>query len=93
MEAADSRAADSEATVDDSAEDVESSEELADDAADEAAEFIIAPRQRDVEGPNDYDSSPEYDDPALIDAAPSSSSPAAPEQPKRKFADEDDLLS
>ena len=93
VETADSRAADSEATIDDAAEDAESSEELADDVADEATEFIIAPRPSDVEGLSDSESSPEADDPALVDAAPSTSSPAAPKQPKGGFADEDDLFS
>ena len=92
MEATDSRVADSEATIEGTVEDVESSEELADDAADEAAGFIIAPRSRDVEGLSDFESSPEADD-ALVDAAPSSSPPAAPKQPKGGFSDEDDLFS
>ena len=93
MEAADSRAADSEATIEDAAEDVESSEELADDVADEAADFIMAPRPRDVEGLSDSESSPEADAPALVNAAPSTSPPAAQKQPKGGFADEDDLFS
>ena len=90
MEAADSRVADSEATIEDTVEDVESSEELADDVA---ADFIIAPRPRDVEGLSDSESCPEADDPALVDAVPSTSPPAAPKQPKGGFADEDDLFS
>ena len=93
MEAADSRAADSEATMEDVAEGIESSEELADDVADEAAGFIIAPRPRNVEGLSDSDSSPEADAPALVDAAPPTSPPAAPKLPKGGFADEDDLFS
>ena len=79
--------------MEDVTEGVESSEELADDTVDEAAGFIIAPRPRDVEGLSDSESSPEADDPALVDAAMSTSPPAAPEQPKRRFADEDDLFS
>ena len=73
-------------------EGVESSEELADDTVDEAAGFIIAPRSRDVKGLSDSESSPEADD-ALVDAAPSSSPPATPKQPKGGFANEDDLFS
>ena len=73
--------------------DAESSEELADDVADEAAGFIIAPRPCDDEGLSDSESSPEDDAPALVDAAPSPSPPAAPKQPKGGFADEDDLFS
>ena len=92
-EATDSRAAESEATMEDVTEGVESSEEIADDPADEAAGFIMAPRARDVEEISDSDSNPEADAAALVDAAPSTSPPAAPEQPKRRFADEDDLLS
>ena len=87
------RAADSEATVEDAAKDVESSEELADDVADEATDFIMAPRPRDGERLSDSKSSPEADAPALVDAAPSTSSPAAPKQPKGGFAYEDDLFS
>ena len=79
--------------MEDATEGVESSEELADDAADEAAGFIMAPMPRDVEGLSDSESSPEADAPALVDAAPSTSSPAAPKQPKEGFADEDDLFS
>ena len=78
--------------MEDATEGVESSEELADDAADESAGFIIAPRPRNVEGLSDSESSPEADD-ALVDAAPSSSPLAAPKQPKGGFADEDDLFS
>ena len=61
--------------------------------ADEANEFIMAPRSRDVESPSDSESSPEADATALVDAAPSTSPPAAPKQPKGGFADEDDLFS
>ena len=78
--------------MEDVVEGVESSEELADDTVDEAAGFIIAPRSHDVKGLSDSESSPEADD-ELVDAAPSSSPPAASEQPKRRFADEDDLFS
>ena len=92
-EATDSRAAESEATMKDVTEGVESSEELADDPADEAAGFIMAPRTRDVEEISDSDSNPEADAPALVDAALLTSSPAAPKQPKGGFADEDDLFS
>ena len=92
-EATDSRAAESEATLDDETEGVESSEELADDPADEVAEFIIAPRPRRVEGLDDSESSQEADAPVFIDAAPSPPPPAAPKQPKGGFADEDDLFS
>ena len=79
--------------MEDVVEGVESSEELADDTADEAAGFIIAPRPRDVEGLSDSESSPEADAPALVDAAPSTSPPAAQKQSKGGFADEDDLFS
>ena len=93
-EVADSRVADSEATLEDTIEGVESSEELADeDVADEATGFIIAPRPRSVRGLSDSESSQEADDPAFIDAAPSPPPPAAPKQPKGGFADEDDLFS
>ena len=92
-EAADSRAVDSEATVEDAVEDAESSEGIADDVADEANDFIMAPRLHDVESLSDSESSPEADAPALVDAAPSTSPPAAPKQPKGGFADEDDLFS
>ena len=74
-------------------EGVESSEEFADDVADEAAGFVIAPRPRRVERLNDSESSQEADDPAFVDAVPSPSPPAAPKQPKGGFADEDDLFS
>ena len=53
MEAADLRTADSEATRENATKNVESSEELADDAADEANEFIMAPRLHNVESPSD----------------------------------------
>ena len=79
--------------MEDTTEGVESSEELADDVADEAAGFIMAPRPRDVEELSDSESNPEADAPALVDAAPSTSPPAAPKQPKGGFADEDDLFS
>ena len=93
MEATDSKVADSEATIGDTVEGVESSEELADDdVTEEATGFIRAPRPRSVKGLSDSESSPEADD-ALVDAAPSSSPPAAPKQPKGGFADEDDLFS
>ena len=65
----------------------------ADDAVDEAAGFIMAPRPQDVERISDSESSLEADAPALVDAALSSSPPAAPKQPKGGFADEDDLFS
>ena len=78
--------------MEDVAEGVESSEELADDTADEAAGFIIAPRPRDVEGLSDSESSPEADD-ALVDAAPSPSPQAASKQLNGGFVDEDDLFS
>ena len=91
-EVADSRVADSEATLEDSVEDVESSEGVGDDAADEANDFIMAPRPRDVESLSDSESSPEADDPALVDAARPASPPAAPKQTRGGFADEDDLL-
>ena len=74
---------------------MESSEELYDDdVADEAAGagFIRAPRPHSVRRISDSESSQEADDPAFVDAAPSSSTPAAPKQPKGAFADEDDLL-
>ena len=61
--------------------------------ADEAAGFIMAPRPRDGDRLSDSESSPEADDPALVDAVPSMSPPAAPKQPKGGFADEDDLFS
>ena len=92
-EATDSRAAESEATMEDVTEGVESSEELADDPADEAAGFIMAPRTRDVEEISASDSNPEADATALVDAAPSTSPPAVSKQPKGGFADEDDLFS
>ena len=92
-EAVESRAADSEATVEDAVEDAESSKGIADDAADEVNDFIMAPRPRDVESLSDSESSPEADDPALVDAAPRTSPTAAPKQPKGGFADEDDLFS
>jgi len=92
-ETTDSRPAESEATIDDVTEGVESSEEIADDPADEAAGFIMAPRTHAAEEISDSDSNPESDAAALVDAAPSTSPPTAPEQPKRRFADEDDLLS
>ena len=92
-ETIDSRAAESEATLDDETEGVESSEELADDPAEEAAGFIMAPRTHAAEEISDSDSNPESDAAALIDAAPSTSPPAAPKQPKGGFADEDDLFS
>ena len=92
VEATDSKAADSEATIEGTVEDVESSEELYIDPTDEAAGFFVAPRPRNVEGLSDSESSPEADN-DLVDAAPSSSSPAAPKQPKGGFADEDDLFS
>ena len=79
--------------MEDVTEGVESSEELADDTADEAAGFIIAPRPRSVKGLSDSESSQEADDPAFVDAAPSPSPPAAPKQPKGGFADEEDLFS
>ena len=79
--------------MEDATEGVKSSEELADDAADEAAGFIMVPRPRDVEELSDSESNPEADAPALVDAAPSTSPPAAPKQPKGGFADEDDLFS
>ena len=79
--------------MEDVTEGVESSEELADDTADEAAGFIVAPRPRDVEDLSDSESSPEADDPAFVDAVPLPSPPAAPKQPKGGFADEDDLFS
>ena len=79
--------------MEDVTEDAESSEELADDVADEAAGFIMAPRPRDIEGLSDSESRPEADDPAFVDAVPSPSPPAAPKQPKGGFADEDDLFS
>ena len=79
--------------MEDVTEGVESSEEFADDVADEAAGFVIAPRPRRVEGPNNSASSQEADAPVFIDAAPSPSPPAAPKQPKGGFADEDDLFS
>ena len=75
------------------AEGAESSGGTADEVANEADNFIMAPRPRDVESLSDSESSPEADAPALVDAAPSTSSPAAPKQPKGGFADEDDLLS
>ena len=78
--------------MEDVVEGVESSEELYVDPTDEAAGFIVAPRPRNVEGLSDSESSPEADD-ALVDAAPSSSPPSAPKQPKGGFADEDDLFS
>ena len=79
--------------MDDAAEAVESSQELADDAANEAVDFVIAPRPHDAESLSDSESSHEADAPALVDAAHSSSPPAAPKQPKGGFADEDDLFS
>ena len=79
--------------MEDVTEGVESSEELADDAADEVASFIRAPRPRSVEGLSDSEPSQEADDPAFVDAVPSPSPPAAPKQPKGGFADEDDLFS
>ena len=93
MDITDSRVADCEATMDDVTEGVESSEELADDVADEATAFIRAPRSRSVRGLSDSETSQEADDPAFVDAAPSPSPPAAPKQPKGGFADEDDLFS
>ena len=92
-ETTDSRPAESEATIDDVTEGVERSEEIADDPADEATGFIMAPRARDVEEISDSDSNPEADAAALVDAAPSTSPLAAPKQPKGGFADEDDLFS
>ena len=92
-EAADPRAADSEATVEDTVEDAESSEGIADDVADEANDFVMAPRPRDVEELSDSESRPEADAPALVDAAPSTSAPAAQKQSKGGFAGEDDLFS
>ena len=79
--------------MEDATEGVESSEELANDEADETAGFIMAPRTRDVEEISDSESNPEANAPALVDAAPSMSPPAAPKQPKGGFADEDDLFS
>ena len=70
-----------------------SSEELYCSEADEAAGFIIAPRSRDVEELDDSESNPEADAPAFVDAAPSPSPSATSKQPKRRFADKDDLLS
>ena len=61
--------------------------------ADEAADFIMAPRPCDGESLSDSESSPEADAPALVDSAPSTSPPAAPKQPKGGFPDEDDLFS
>ena len=78
--------------MEDAAEGVESSEELYVDPTDEAAGFIVAPRPRNVEGLSDSESSPKADD-DLVDAALTTSPLAAPDQPKRRFADEDDLLS
>ena len=92
-EAADSRAADSEATAENTVEDVESSGGIEVDVADEANDFIMAPRSRDVESLSDSESSPEADAPALVDAVPSTLPPAAAKQPKGGFADEDDLFS
>ena len=94
MEATDSKVADSEATIEDTVEGAESSEELADDdVTNEATGFIRAPRARSVKGLSDSESSQEADDPAFVDAVPSPSPPAAPKQPKGGFADEDDLFS
>ena len=92
MEATDSRVADSEATLEDVTGDAESSEGLAEDTADDAAGFIVAPRSHDVERLSDSESSPEADD-ILVDAAPTPSPPAASKQPKGGFADEEDLFT
>ena len=92
-EDADTETADSEATTENEVEDVESSEELADDVADEAAGFVMAPRPRNVEGLSDSESHPEADAPALVDAAPSTSPLAVQKQQKGGFADENDLFS
>ena len=61
--------------------------------ADEATDFIIAPRPRDGDRLSDSESSPEANALALVDPAPLTSPPAAPKQPKGGFADEDDLFS
>ena len=79
--------------MEDATEGGESSEELYCSEADEAAGFIMAPRKRNVEELSDFESNPEVDALAFIDAAPLPSPPAAPKQPKGGFADEDDLFS